>query len=190
MYTTQRFVDHAARMRRDERNIQAGPGSMSVVQRVVLPAFAAIALAASALLTTVAAAQETAAARSQPRKGVVIRGCLTGSKLTHIDPQTELPADLATKLPDRLTVTSIRVIRDQVKALSGHQVEVTGALRGIPGMETGLLVADSGNARVYLGGGDPALGSDLSVARYEPPTIDAQMIKDVAATCDPVPPKP
>jgi hypothetical protein len=158
--------------------------TMSVVQRIVLPAFAAIALA-GALLTTVEAAQE-----SQPRKGVVIRGCLTGSKLTHIDPQTELAADLALKLPDRLTVTSIRMIRDQVKALNGHQVEVTGALRGIPGMETGILVAESDNAKLYLGGGDPTLGSDLSVARYEPPTIYAQMIKEVAAACDPVPPKP
>jgi hypothetical protein len=158
--------------------------TMSGVQRIVLPAFAAIALA-SALLTAVEAAQE-----SQPRKGVVIRGCLTGSKLTHIDPQTELPADLALKLPDRLTVTSIRMIRDQVKALNGHQVEVTGALRGVPGMETGILVAESDNAKLYLGGGDPTLGSDLSVARYEPPTIYAQMIKEIAAACDPVPPKP
>jgi hypothetical protein len=157
---------------------------MSVVQRVVLPAFAAIALAASALLTTVDAAQDAAAAaRSQPRKGVVIRGCLTGSKLTHIDPQTELPADLVRKLPDRLTVTSIRVIRDQVKALNGHQVEVTGALRGIPGLETGLLVVDSDNGKLYLGGGDARLGQDLAVSRSEPPTIHAQMIKNVAETC-------
>jgi hypothetical protein len=115
--------------------------------------------------------------------GVVIRGCLTGSKLIHIDPQTQLPADLVLKLPDTLKVTSIRVIRDQVKALNGHQVEVTGALRGIPGMETGALVADSDNAKVYVGGADPKLGSDLHVGRNEPPTIHAQMIKDVAGTC-------
>lgn|SRR5262245_45092615 len=162
----------------------------SGVQRIGLAIFAAIAFVACGLLTTVDAVQEAAAAKPRPRKGVVIRGCLTGSKLTHIDPQTELPPDLELKLPDTLTVTSIRVIRDQVKALNRHQVEVTGTLRGIPGMETGILVADSDNAKIYLGGGDPTLGSDLSVARYEPPTIDAQMIKDVAAACDPVPPKP
>src|SRR5262245_11984749 len=154
------------------------------------PTLATVALVISGLFTTVHAVQETAAPKPQPRKGVVIRGCLAGSKLTHIDPQTQLPADLLLQLPDRLTVTSIRVIRDQVKALNGHQVDVTGALRGIPGMETGMLVADSGNVKVYLGGGDPRLGSDLSVARYESPTIDAQMNKDVAAACDPVPPKP
>ena len=157
--------------------------TMAGVQRIVLRAFAAIALATSALLTTVDAAQES------QRRGVVIRGCLTGSKLTHISPQTELPADLALKVPDGLRVASIRVIRDQVNALNGHQVEVTGLLRGVPGMETGILVAESDNVKIYLGGGDPALGSDLSVARYEPPTIYAQMIKEVAAACDPVPPQ-
>ena len=158
--------------------------TMSVVQRIAAPAVAAVVLA-SALPITIDAAQQ-----SEPRKGVVIRGCLTGSKLTHIDPRSELPADVAVKLPDTLTVTSIRVIRDQVKALNGHQVEVTGALRGVPGVETGLLVAESGNVKVYLGGADPALGSDLSVARYNAPTIYAQMIIEVAAACDPVPPKP
>ena len=157
--------------------------TMSVVQRLVVPAVAAVVLA-SALLTTVDAAQQ-----SEPRKGVVIRGCLSGSKLTHIDPRSDLPADLALKLPDRLRVTSIKVIRDQVKALNGHQVEITGALRGIPGMETGMLLTESGNAKIYLGGGDPTLGSDLSVARSEPPTIYAQMISDVAAVCDSVSPK-
>jgi hypothetical protein len=147
----------------------------------------AIALVISGVVT-IDAVQE--ATKPQPLKGVVIRGCLTGSKLTHVDPQTQLPADLQQKLPDRLTVTSIRVIRDQVKALNGHQVEVTGALRGIPGIENGILVADSSNAKIYLGGGDPSLGNDQHVARYESPTIDAQMIKDIAAVCDAAPSKP
>jgi len=81
-----------------------------------------------------------------------------------------------------LKVTSIRVIRDQVKALNGHQVEITGSLRGIPGMETGLLVVDSDSGKFYLGG-DPKMGSDTSARRSEPPTIYAQMIKDVAGKC-------
>jgi hypothetical protein len=152
------------------------------VPRRVLTAIATTAVSAS-FCTPLDAIQEAAAPRPQPRAGIVIRGCLTGSKLTHIDPQTQLPADLVLKLPDTLKVTSIRVIRDQVKALSGHQVDVTGALRGIPGMENGMLVVDSENGKLYLGGGDPKLGSDLSVSRNEPPTIHAQMIKDVAETC-------
>ena len=118
-----------------------------------------------------------AAPKPQPAKGVVIRGCLTGEKLSRIDPQNVEPA-VELKLPDVLRVDSIKVIRDQVKALNGHQVEVTGALRGIPGLETGLLVADSGNGKVYFGG-DP----DPAVSRKEPPTIRAELIKDIAATC-------
>src|SRR5262249_42754052 len=93
-----------------------------------------------------------------------------------------LSADLELKIPDRLKVTSIRVIRDQVKALNGHQVEITGSLRSIPGMETGLLVLDSDSGKFYLGG-DPKMGSDTSPRRNEPPTINAQMIKDVAEKC-------
>jgi hypothetical protein len=164
--------------------------AISPVRRIFRPTFTAVALIISGAVTALGAVQETTAPKSQPRSGLVIRGCLTGSTLIHVDPQTQLPADLQLKLPDKLTVTSIRVIRSQVKALNGHLVEVTGALRGIPGIETGLLLADSGNAKIYLGGGDPNLGSDHRVARYESPTIHAQMIKDIAAACDAAPPKP
>jgi len=148
-------------------------------------------LVALALATTTVAAHPAVGASGgnqqtppavQRGKGVVIRGCLTGSKLTHIDPQNLTPHDVSL-LPDKLTVTSTRVIRSQVKALNGHEVEVTGALRGIQGLETGLLVVDSDNGKLYLGGGDPTLGSDLAVSRSEPPTIHAQMIKNVAETC-------
>jgi hypothetical protein len=155
----------------------------TAVRRSVVAALAAIAGIAASIFTSVEAGQETATPQPQSRKGVVIRGCLTGSKLTHLDPQNLEPPTLALKLPDTLRVSSIRVIRNQVKALNGHQVEITGALRSIPGMETGLLVGDSDNARLYIGGADPSLGSDLYVARNEPPTIYAQMIKDVADTC-------
>ena len=123
--------------------------------------------------------QEPATApKPQLPTGVIIRGCLTGSKLTHIE-----PGDPSLTLPDRLRVTSIKVIRSQVKALDGHQVELVGLLRGIPGQETGLLVAESDKGKVYLGGGDPNLGQDLGSARAEPPTIHANTIKDVAPAC-------
>jgi hypothetical protein len=118
------------------------------------------------------------ASKPQAPKGVVVRGCLTGSKLTHIE-----PGDPSLTLPERLRVTSIKVIRSQVKALDGHQVELVGLLRGIPGQETGLLVAESDKGKVYLGGGDPNLGQDLASARAEPPTIHANTIKDVAPAC-------
>jgi hypothetical protein len=111
-------------------------------------------------------------------KGVVIRGCLNGSKLTHIDPD-----DATLSVPDILRVTSLRVIRSQVKALDGHQVEVIGTLSGIPGQDKSVLVADSDKARLYVGGGDKNLGEDFGTARSEPPTIHARTIKDVAASC-------
>jgi hypothetical protein len=60
---------------------------------------------------------------------------------------------------------------------------VTGALRGIPGLENGMLVVDSDKGKLYLGGGDANLGQDLAVSNNRPPTIYAQMIKDVAEKC-------
>ena len=129
--------------------------------------------------TAAAATEQTPAAPApQPPRGFVIYGCLTGSKLTRIDPQ-----NLTLTLPDTLKVRSSRVIRSQVKALSGHQVEVIGTLRGVPGQETGLLVVDSENGKFYLGGGDARLGQDLVAPSSEPPTIYVQTIKDIAETC-------
>jgi hypothetical protein len=129
---------------------------------------------------SVAQAAEQAAPppQNQGLKGVAIRGCLVGSKLTHIDQDDSTPT-----LPDPLTVSSIRVIRSQVKALSGHQVEVIGSLRNIPGMETGFLVAESDKGKLYLGGGDPKLGEDLRVTSSAPPTVHAHTIRDLAQAC-------
>jgi hypothetical protein len=121
----------------------------------------------------------------QALKGVAIRGCLVGTKLTHIDQPDSAPA-----LPTVLTVTSIRVIRDQVKGLDGHYVEVIGALRNVPGQETGLLVAESDKGKFYIGGGDPRLGEDLRVSSSRPPTVHAHTIRDLAAACPAQPPQP
>ena len=134
--------------------------------------FLVIALAAAQ------AAAPPAAPKPQPAKGVVIRGCLTGSKLSHIDPD-----DASLPLPDVLTVVSTRVIRSQVKALNGHRVEVIGPLRDVPGVDNGVLVVDSDRGRLYVGGGDPRLGEDLNVSRNAAPTIHAHTIKDLAASC-------
>src|SRR5262245_32847534 len=94
-------------------------------RRRTLAAVSAIAAAASLVWTTAGAAEQTAPTPQRP-KGVVIRGCLTGSKLTHLDFE-----NVTVQLPDTLRVRNSRVIRDQVKALNGHTVEVVGTLRGI-----------------------------------------------------------
>jgi hypothetical protein len=144
----------------------------------------ALAPAPALVASGASAAQSAAKPQAQQPKGVVIRGCLTGSKLTHLDPD-----DAKLTIPDILRVTSLRVIRSQVKALDGHQVEVIGTLQGIPGQDNGVLVADSDKARVYVGGGDKNLGEDLDTTRSEPPTIYARTIKDIAPDCTAAPSK-
>ena len=139
-----------------------------------------IALSAT-LAAGVLAAQQPSATTAPPGQrssDVTIRGCLTGSKLTQIETDSKLT------LPDTLSVSSIKVIRSQVKALSGHRVELIGRLEGVAGQETGTLIASSDRAKIYLGGGDPNLGSDLGVGRPESPAIHANTIKDLAPTCD------
>jgi|SRR5690349_4002309 len=123
-------------------------------------------------------AQAAQNAKPAKPKGVVIRGCLTGWTLTHLDPD-----DATLNIPDKLRVRSLRVIRDQVTALNGHQVEVIGSLSGIPGQSRSVLVTDSDKAKLYIGGGDKNLGEDLGVDRNEPPTVYARTIKDVAEKC-------
>src|SRR5262249_50281043 len=94
-------------------------------------------------------AQQPPAAAPKPQalKGTAVRGCLVGSKLTQLEIEEGWPT-----LPDSLRVTSIRVIRSQLKALNGHRVELIGTLQGIPGMDKGLLVADSDKGKFYIGG--------------------------------------
>jgi hypothetical protein len=133
--------------------------------------------AAAAQDPTPPAQEPGAASKPQPTNKYVIRGCLTGSTLTDLEATPPL------KLPEKLKVASTRTIRDQVKGLNGHQVELTGALFGVPGVEEGILIGDSGAAKVYIGGGDPNLGQDLVVNRNDPPTIRVTMIKDVTPAC-------
>ncbi len=130
-----------------------------------------------AAAASVAFAQQPAARPQSSNGGVTIRGCLTGGKLVHIEPD-----DPMLKVPDALRVTSIRVIKSQVKALDGHQVEVIGTLRGIPDQDDGILISNSPKAKVYIGGQDKSLGNDAG-ERVEPPTIHANTIKDIAEKC-------
>jgi hypothetical protein len=127
------------------------------------------------------APQPDPAIKLQRPKSTIIRGCLTGSKLTHIEP-VQLD-DASANIPDVLRVSSIRVIRSQVKALNGHTVELIGTLRGIRDQERGLLVGESGAGRVYIGGAPKNLG-DERAERIEPPTMHANTIKDIAPACD------
>lgn len=138
-------------------------------------------LALLVLLTMTSLAQDTKPAKP---KGAVIRGCLTGWKLTHVEPE-----DATLNVPDILRVKSLRVIKNQVTALNGHQVELIGSLSGIAGQSRSVLVTDSDKAKLYIGGGDKSLGEDFGVSGNEPPTIYVRTIKDVAEKCTaPTPP--
>src|SRR5262245_52374620 len=153
-------------------------GTARRVRRILSIAITIAAMSSAAAAQDATAPTQEPAPRPQPTNKYVIRGCLKGSTLTDIQP-TAAPL----KLPEKLRVATTRTIRDQVKGLSGHQVELTGALFGVPGVEEGILISDSGAARVYIGGGDPNLGQDLVVNRNDRPLIRATMIKDVAQAC-------
>jgi hypothetical protein len=137
-------------------------------------------------IALIAAAQSPAPADSQskPTQEFAVRGCLRGATLTQIEPHTP-----SLKLPEKLKVASFKIIRDQVKALDGHQVELTGILHGVPGVENGVLVADSDRMKVYVGGGDSSLGEDQDMLRNEQPTMHARTIKDLAPACAAATPK-
>jgi hypothetical protein len=170
------MMDHALRFG-TERLKQAMHTLSTILTIAMIMGGVNVSAAQQAATGAVPALAPAAAPAAKP-KGVVIRGCLTGSKLTHIE-----PADAMLDGPDILRVSSIRVIRDQVKALNGHQVELIGTLRGIPGQDNGVLIGGSDKAKVYVGGADKNLGEDLHTERIEPPTIYAHTIKDVASAC-------
>jgi len=137
---------------------------------------AAIALAASLGIVSAPQAQGQAPAGAQPLKGMAVRGCLTGGRLTHVE-----PVDSNLPFPDSLGVNGIRAIRSQLKALKGHQVELIGSVEGVGQQASGILVAESDKGRFSLGGGDPNLGEDFR--RNVPPTFYAHTVRDIAPTC-------
>jgi len=137
---------------------------------------AAIALAVSLGIVSAPQAQGQAPAAAQPLKGMAVRGCLTGGRLTHVE-----PVDSNLPFPDSLGVNGIRAIRSQLKALKGHQVELIGTVEGVGQPASGILVAESDKGRFYLGGGDPNLGEDFR--RNVPPTSYAHTVRDLAPTC-------
>jgi hypothetical protein len=123
-----------------------------------------------------ASATQNPAPTGTPLKGIAVRGCLTKSRLTHVEPVV----DSDTSFPDSIGINAARVIRSQIKALNGHQVELIGTVEGV-GLQKGVLVGESDKLKVYLGGSDPNLGEEFR--RSGQPTFNAHTIKDIAPTC-------
>jgi hypothetical protein len=139
---------------------------------------ATMALAASLGIVSASPAQGPAPAAAQALKDIAVRGCLTGARLTHVEPvDSDLP------FPDSLGVSGIRAIRSQLKALKGHQVELIGNVEGVGEQKNGILVAESDKGKFYVGGGDPNLGEDFR--RKVPATFYAHTVRNIAPTCLP-----
>jgi hypothetical protein len=141
----------------------------------LIASIAAVALVATSPVVSVLAAQESGPSAKLP-KDISIRGCLMGSRITQIE-----PVESGAAFPESLGVTGIRVIRSQLKELRGHQVELIGTAEGVGRQTSGILIADSGTMKFYIGGGDPGLGEDLR--RVVPPTFYVHTIKNIAPTC-------
>jgi hypothetical protein len=139
---------------------------------------ATMALAASLAIVSASPVQGPAPAAAQPLKGIAVRGCLTGARLTHVE-----PVDSNLPFPDSLGVSGIRAIRSQLKALKGHQVELIGNVEGVGEQKNGILVSESDKGKFYVGGGDPNLGEDFR--RKVPPTFYAHTVRNSAPTCLP-----
>jgi hypothetical protein len=135
-----------------------------------------IVLAVSLGVVSASAAQGPDPTAAQPGKGISVRGCLSGARLTHVE-----PVDSDAPFPASLGVNGIRVIRSQLKALNGHQVELIGNVEGVGPQKSGILVHDSDTGRFYVGGGDPSLGEDFR--RNVPPTFYAHTVRNIAPTC-------
>lgn len=155
---------------------RSGVNQMIGTRNPRLVSIPTVALVASLGIASLSIAQEPAPPAAQPLKGIVVRGCLSGSRLTHVE-----PVDPGAPFPDALGVNAIRAIRSQLKALNGHQVELIGSVEGVGQQNGGILVADSDKGKFYVGGGDPNLGEDLR--RKVPATFYAHTIRDVAPTC-------
>jgi hypothetical protein len=121
--------------------------------------------------------------KPQPKKNVVVvRGCLSGSMLTH----TEAPESVSS-VPETLRTTGSRAVRGTLKEIDGHTVELIGTLKGLGNQASGALVKDTGKTKIYVGGTERRTGQDrmMDDQRVELPTLDVSSVKDIAPQCNP-----
>jgi hypothetical protein len=166
--------------------------------RAFFVAIATMVMIASLGANTVARAQEPPAtppqspqpAEPSPSTGkpqtkknaVVVRGCMSGSTLTHAEAH-----EYTSSVPETLRTTGSRAVRGALKEADGHTVELTGTLKGLGNQASGALVKDTGKTRIYVGGTERRTGQDrmMDEQRVEVPTLDVSSVKDVAPQCNP-----
>jgi hypothetical protein len=137
-------------------------------------------IVAALIATAVAQPPPSASKPAGNKNAVTLRGCLSGSMLTHVEPTGPL-----LEAPSSLRTTGSRAMRGQLKEVNGHTVELTGVLKGVTNVATGGLVKDTGKTKIYVGGSEKRTGSDAMMAqgRVELPTLDVSALADIAPQC-------
>jgi hypothetical protein len=114
---------------------------------------------------------------------VAVRGCLRGRVLT--TSQESGGAD--TVAHQQFTLTADRAILKQLQALSGHLIEVTGAVEGGTGQD-GVRIVEKPipKGRVYAGVGTAPVANPSQVQPPPPaaPTLDVRTVADIDSRCN------
>jgi len=118
--------------------------------------------------------------KSETKKNVVVvRGCISGSTLTHAEAQ-----EYTSSVPETLRTTGSGAVRGALKEANGHTVELTGTLKGLGNQANGALVKDTGKTKIYVGVAERRPGQDRTMDQHiEVPTLDVSSLKDIAPQC-------
>jgi hypothetical protein len=113
---------------------------------------------------------------------VAVRGCLGGRVLT-----TRQESGADTLAHQQFTLTGDRAILKQLQALSGHLIEVTGAVEGGTGHD-GVRIVEKPipKGRVYAGVGTAPVANPSQVQPPPPstPTLDVRTVTDIDTRCN------
>ena len=139
------------------------------------------ATAIGVLVSAALHAADTPKIRKDPQL-VAVRGCLLGLVLTTRD-----ETGTNTVVHQQFTVTGSRDALKQLQGLSGHLIDVTGALKGGTGHE-GTRIAEKRipKGRIYVGAGSAPVANPHQ-AQPNPPaaaTLEVRTFADIDAHCN------
>jgi hypothetical protein len=113
---------------------------------------------------------------------VAVRGCLRDRVLT-----TSQESGADSVAHQQFTLTGDRAILKQLQALSGHLIEVTGAIEGGTGQDSVRIVEKPiPKGRVYAGVGTAPVANPSQVHPPPPaaPTLDVRAVTDIDSRCN------
>jgi hypothetical protein len=134
------------------------------------------------LLATIALRAADTPTTKKDQHSVTVRGCLQGIVLTTRD-----ETGTNTVVHQQFTLTGDRATLKQLKALSGHLMEVTGTFKGGTG-DGGTRVAEKPipKGRVYVGVGSTPVANPTQPQLNAPTasaTIDVRTFADIDPHC-------